>query len=159
MRKPRRIPVAISAFLLIPIFLTGSRIGPEDDKPPFPPLGFGGGAPDSRLVLILKERLELSDKQIEKIQQRILESETRVIRLMAELKIAEIQLAAKIRRPETSREQISGSIHSLGKIHYRIMRDFVYTFLDIRAMLTPDQRAKLAERMEKRKRSFSIPPP
>jgi len=159
MRKPSRIPAAISAFLLIPIFLTGSRIGPGDDKPPFPPLSFGAGAPDSRLVLTLKEKLGLSEKQIEKIQQRILESETRVIRLVAELKIAEIQLAAKIRRPETSREQISAYIHSLGKTHSQIMREFIYTFLDIRAMLTPDQRATLAERMEKRKRRFSIPPP
>lgn len=158
MKKPTRLTAVIAAFLLIPFILPGSQIDPEEDNPPFPTPGFGAGIPDSRIILILKDKLNLTDLQTDKIQQQVLESETRVIRLMAELKIAEIQLAAKIRRRDTSRKQITDSIRAFGKIHYRIMIDLIHTFLDIRAMLTTEQLTLLAELRKKREMDFPIPP-
>ena len=96
-----------------------------------------------RMFLGLAARLNLSTTQKEKIRERILASETAAIRLMAELKIEEIQLAARVRRPEVPRRQVEAGIRRIGDLHSRLMLNLFHTLMDIRDMLTPAQRAKI----------------
>jgi len=107
---------------------------------------------DPRFILRLKDKLKLSPDQEEKIQARILESETTDIRLTAELKIQEIQLAAIIRSKKIRREQVKQAIQAIEAIHGRLLRNQIFTHLDIHEILTPKQRAMVSK-------MHSPPPP
>ena len=104
---------------------------------------------DGRLILRFKDQLELTSNQIQKIEKLMLKFEEEYISRWAEIKINEIHLATYIKSDQIVREKIEKAIREINSERIEISIKYLNYLLDIKILLTPDQREKLKNSRKK----------
>ena len=109
------------------------------------------------------EQLGLTATQRTKITKLRDESERKLIRAEADTRIADLDLRQLIESDDPDRDAIEAAIETVGRLRTRMHQLRVSTWLDLRAVLTTDQRAKLRARPlgpagSRRRSRWSIPP-
>jgi Spy/CpxP family protein refolding chaperone len=113
---------------------------------------------EARFILEVKDQLNLSKKQEEKIENLMLEHETSVIQLSAEIKVKELQFATYLKSGKMERKQVEKFIREISKEKADVIIHHLNHLLDIRAVLSADQLKKLVE-LGKKKYSRPDRPP
>jgi len=113
---------------------------------------------DGRLILRFKDQLKLTGNQIQKIEKLMLAFEEEYISRWAEIKIKEIHLATYIKSDQIVREKIEKTIREINSERIEISIKYLNYLLDIKILLTPEQREKLKnsrkKQMQRRKVSL-----
>ena len=94
---------------------------------------------DGRMVLKIKDKIGLTGKQEEKIENLMLEHEAFSIRSSGEIKIKELRLAVYLRAGKTDRKEMEMYIREISKIKTDMIVHYVNYLLDVRDALTPRQ--------------------
>jgi Spy/CpxP family protein refolding chaperone len=110
---------------------------------------------DGRMLLQIKEKIGLTERQIEKIENFILEHEAFSIRNSAEIKIKEMRFTTYLKKGEMAREEMEKYIHEISREKTNLIVNYVNYLLDVRALLTPQQLETLKQLKEKKKKSIS----
>lgn len=167
--------VVLTAVLILPIATWGDRgPGPENrwggpgfgagghgEGPP-PWAGQGPGGPrfghDPQRGLgqwwnhpEVREKLELTDEQVEALGKRRLEAETKMIDSSAKAKIAHLQLQDLIKRKGTPREEINKKVAEIAEHHKARIEVVVDQVLAMREILNEQQLDKVEKFMAQRK--------
>lgn len=104
---------------------------------------------DGRLILDLKDQLNLTGNQIQKIEKLMLTFEEEYISRWAEIKIKEIHLATYIKSEQILREKIEKTIREINSERIEISIKYLNYLLDIRTLLIPEQREILKNSIKK----------
>ncbi len=114
----------------------GDEFGPGGG-PPGPPRGSRPPSPEEL------ERIGVSAAQRAKIEALRDDSMRRTIRLMADVRIAELDLRALIESDAPDASAVEVAIDRVGGLRTAMHKAHAMEMLAVRALLTPDQRAKL----------------
>ena len=114
----------------------GRGFGPEGG-PPRPPHGTRPPSPRDL------ERAGVTEAQRAKIAGLHDDFMRRTIRLIADLRIAELDLHKVIESDDPDRSAVDAAIDRVGELRTRLHKAHVGELLAVRALLTPAQRAKL----------------
>ncbi|MCP4153263.1 MAG: hypothetical protein GY757_36365 [bacterium] len=111
----------------------------------------------ARKVLKFREQLALTDNQIEKLEDIMLTHETFSIRNGAEIKIQELRFASYLRSSHKNidRKNVAKHIRKISKKKTDMIVQYMNYLLDVRAILTPAQKAIVKEikaKIEKEKK-------
>lgn len=113
---------------------------------------------EARFILEVKDQLNLTKKQEEKIENLMLEHETSVIRDSAEIKVKELEFATYLKSGKMERKQVEKFIREISKEKADVIIHHLNHLLDIRTVLSADQLKKLVE-LGKKKYSRPDRPP
>ncbi len=116
--------------------MVGPGFGPGGG-PPGPPRGPRPPSPEEL------ERIGVSAAQRAKIEALRDDSMRRTIRLMAEVRIAELDLRALIESDAPEADAVEAAIERVGGLRTAMHKAHVMEMLAVRALLTSEQRAKL----------------
>ncbi len=109
--------------------------------------GPGGRGPDALLdpgrLDRAAERLGLDDGTLAKVKARAYAAQKEAITAKAELKVARIELHRLLDTDAPDKEAVLAQVERVGQLETALRRLKVSALLDIRGMLTPEQRAKL----------------
>jgi hypothetical protein len=119
-----------------PMGAPGDGFGPPG-RPPGPPPGMRPPSPEEL------ERAGVSAAQRAKIEDLHDDSMRRMIRVMADLRIAELDLHQVIERDAPAAEAVDAAIERVGELRTALHKAHVTEMLAVRALLTAEQRAKL----------------
>jgi Spy/CpxP family protein refolding chaperone len=114
---------------------------------------------DGRLTLRFKKQITLTAVQIQKIEKLMLRFEEEYIRRWAEIKIKEIQLATSIKSDQIIMKNIERKIREINSEQIEISIKYLNYLLDIKEVLTTEQREKIKSlrkqhKFHKSRRSF-----
>ena len=98
---------------------------------------------DGRLTLRFKNQIKLTGVQIQNIEKLMLGFEEEYIRRWAEIKIKEIQLATFIKSDQIILKKIEKTIREINSERIEISIKYLNYLLDIKAVLTSEQRENL----------------
>lgn len=150
----------LSALLIVPAIA-------QDDDPPAPDsrsafctgtgpgqaMGFGRGGGFGKGMSrghgagfgpMMAEQLELTDAQKEQLADMRAAHQKEMIRQRAEMKIARLELQ-ELFRSDADRGQITSKVEQIGKLEIELDKARVAHRLDMRDILTPEQRDKLKD--------------
>jgi Spy/CpxP family protein refolding chaperone len=119
--------------------------GPGMPGRPGPP-PFGRALPPPE---VMKE-LNLTDAQRAKVREAHEAQERRRIRVSADLQIAEMDLEDLLGADRPDPAAIDAAVERIGTLRHQMFRSAIETRLAVQAILTPDQRSKLRNRMRER---------
>lgn len=109
--------------------------------------GPGGRGPDALLdpgrLDRAAERLGLDDATLEKVKARAYAAQKEAITAKAELKVARIELHRLLDADAPDKAAALAQVDRVGQLESALRRLKVSALLDIRGMLTPEQRAQL----------------
>ena len=94
--------------------------------------------------------LDLSEQQIQKLQDIGLEAKKAAIRKRADLQIQRLELARLVGAETVDRAAIEDKLEQIGQIRTALSHSLMSAFLDGRGVLTEDQRAKFKELIHER---------
>lgn len=97
------------------------------------------------LTPMAQEKLALTDEQVKQIKQKNFEGEKQNIELDAEQKLAHLELQQLMSEEEPNREAIMGQIERIGMIEIHKRQLDVSKNLDLREVLTAEQREKIEQ--------------
>ena len=100
---------------------------------------FGCG---ENFYLCCPEALELTDAQIERLKKIKLEHKKAMIRMRADLEIAELELKHLLHETEPNRSAIDSKITAMGDLKTKMKKSKVHSHLDARSVLTKEQLEK-----------------
>ena len=103
---------------------------------------------DGRMLLRIKDKIGLTGKQEEKIENLMLEHEAFSIRNSGEIKIKELQFAAYLEAGKTDRKEVEMYIREISKIKTNLIVHYMNYLLDVREVLTPQQLETLKQMKE-----------
>lgn len=103
--------------------------------------GWGRRNPMERM----KEQLELSDEQVQKIRGILREARKQSIKVRANLRVARIELGEFVTQEKVDRGKIDVKLAQIGEFRQQYLRLRIDVVLQAREVLTPEQRVK-AER-------------
>jgi Spy/CpxP family protein refolding chaperone len=103
---------------------------------------------DGRMLLKIKDKIGLTGKQEEKIENLMLEHEGFSIRNSGEIKIKELQFAAYLEGRKTDRKEMEMYIREISKIKTNLIVHYMNYLLDVRDVLTPQQLETLKQMKE-----------
>ena len=103
---------------------------------------------DGRMLLRIKDKIGLTGKQEEKIENFMLEHEAFSIRNSGEIKIKELQFAAYLEAGKTDRKEVEMYIREISKIKTNLIVHYMNYLLDVREVLTPQQLETLKQMKE-----------
>ena len=103
---------------------------------------------DGRMLLRIKDKIGLTGKQEEKIENFMLEHEAFSIRNSGEIKIKELQFAAYLEAGKTDRKEVEMYIREISKIKTNLIVHYMNYLLDVRDVLTPQQLETLKQMKE-----------
>lgn len=111
---------------------------------------------DARILWHLKDRLNLTAEQQEKLQKLVMESETIRIRRGAEIKIKELRLLTYINSnpKKMDRKEVEKHIRAISEEKTEMIIQYINHLLDVKALLTPEQLEKLKEGRENLKKRY-----
>ena len=95
----------------------------------------------------LMRELDLTAEQRDKIADLHDRQARKVIGMRSEIRIAGLDLRKLLRAEQPNRVAIDGQIDKIAKLRADLRKAQVGTMLEIRAVLTPEQRKKLRDRM------------
>lgn len=105
------------------------------------------------LLLKYKDKLELSESQIQKIKKIIIDYKEYSIRNAAEIKIKELKLAFSIRQEKIDRKEVDLQIRSLSQNKTdQVIKSMHYCF-DLRAVLNESQRKEFKKLCQENNRN------
>ena len=88
-------------------------------------------------------KLDLDDQQMEKIKALRLETQKRVVPLKAEAQIAELELRELLDDDPVSTAAVHKKVETIGKLRTQIRILMVDLRIEVRKLLTPEQRRKV----------------
>ncbi len=94
---------------------------------------------DARFVLKWKEKINLSKKQKEQLENLVLKREEFYIRHSAEIKVKEIELATYLKSPKIVRKEVEKLIKAISAIKTNLIIFYTNYLLDVRDLLIPSQ--------------------
>jgi Spy/CpxP family protein refolding chaperone len=106
---------------------------------------------DGRRLLKMKDKIGLTGKQEERIENLMLKHEAFSIRNSGEIKIKELQLAAYLKKGKTDRKEMEMYIREISKIKTNFIVHYMNYLLDVRDVLTPQQLETLKQIKEQEK--------
>jgi Spy/CpxP family protein refolding chaperone len=106
---------------------------------------------DGRRLLIMKDKIGLTGKQEERIENLMLKHEAFSIRNSGEIKIKELQLAAYLKKGKTDRKEMELYIREISNIKTNFIVHYMNYLLDVREVLTPQQLETLKQLREQEK--------
>jgi Spy/CpxP family protein refolding chaperone len=98
---------------------------------------------DGRLILGLKNEINLSAEQENKIENLMLSFEEHTITRGAEIKVREIRLASYIKSDKINRKEIEKILREISQMKIDFSISYLNYLLDIREIITPQQLKKL----------------
>ena len=109
-----------------------------------------GGMPDGKWWKNPRaiRMLQLSDSQIDQIEKIFLRMRPQLIDLRADLEKKRLSQNSLMEQPSVKTDDASRAIDETEKARSRLEKARAMMFLEIRQVLTPDQREKLLERRE-----------
>jgi len=110
---------------------------------------------DGRVLLRVKEKIDLSDRQIEKIENLMLEHEAFSIRNSAEIKIKELRFATYLKAGKLNRQETEKFIRDISAEKTDLIVNYINYLVDIRALLTSRQLEILEKFVKERTNSTS----
>lgn len=117
------------------------------------------GLYDARLLLKYKDKVALTAGQEEKIQDLMLEHEAFSIRNGAEIKVQELRFTSYLKTGKMEPAEVENYIREISEIKADLMVNYINHLLDVRKILTPQQRLTIdnyrAKTIQKRKTSKS----
>ena len=111
------------------------------------------GLYDGRIILSVKDKIGLTAAQEEKIENLMLDYEAFSIRNSGEIKIKELRFASYLRSGEMDRKEVAKHIREISKEKTDMIVRHLNHVLDLKEILTPDQRRKMAELRDKWRKS------
>ena len=102
-----------------------------------------------KLLIRLKDQIGLNTEQVAKIEKMNLSFQESVIKTTADLKLTELRFANYLRSDKLNRKQAENMLRSIAKIKTGMQVDRLNYMLDIRGILTPEQRVKVQELRKK----------
>ena len=98
--------------------------------------GFG------RILSHMKQRLDLSDEQVGKIQDIMTESRKKGIKVRADLRVARIELGQLLAQKEVNKTAVDRKVSQIEETGKQLFRHWINSFFQVREVLTPEQREK-----------------
>lgn len=115
------------------------------------------GLYDGRIILSVKDKIGLTAAQEEKIENLMLDYEAFSIRNSGEIKIKELRFASYLKSGEMDRKEVAKHIREISNEKTDMIVRHLNHVLDLKEILTPDQRRKMAELRDKWRESKRIP--
>jgi len=106
---------------------------------------------DGRMLLKMKDKIGLTGKQEERIENLLLGHEAFSIRNSGEIKIKELQFAASLKTGKTDRKEMEMYIREISKAKTNLIVHYMNYLLDVRDVLTPQQLETLKQMKEQEK--------
>lgn len=133
-------------FALIALLLTGllaagsafARKGPEHGGPV-------GAEFNLRMLERAAGRLGLEDATLGKIKDRVYQAEKKGIDLRARLELAKLELRRTLDADAPSKDDAMKRIAEVGRLETELRQHQIGLMLDVKAMLTPEQRQMLEQ--------------
>ena len=91
----------------------------------------------------MRFELELTDEQVEKLQDIFLESARKLIPKRGELQLARLELGAMKSEPDPDRKKVEDQVRKMGALRTEVQLFQTMRQLDVLTVLTPEQRKKL----------------
>ncbi len=113
-----------------------------------------GGMLTPRNIDRVASKLNLDEATVTKLKDRVYAAEKEGISLKAELENARLELRRTLDSAEPDRAEVMANIDAVGRLHTTLRKHKTGLMLDLRAMLTPGQRAELKSLMEKRRKRW-----
>lgn len=125
----------------------GPPAGLREGKEPGGKRGAKVGIPHGRWWkrTMIQEKLKLTDEQIEKLEKVSLEGRKNMIKLRADLEIAELELEPLMEAKKFDREKVEAILDKTESIRAKMAKERIKTLLDTREILTSEQYQKLKQ--------------
>ncbi len=94
----------------------------------------------------MRFELELTDEQVDELQDIFLASARKLIPKRGEIKLARLEMGAMMSDPEPDRKKIEAHIRNVGALQTEVRLLQMMRRLDVIAVLTPEQRKMLQKR-------------
>lgn len=98
----------------------------------------------------MEEELKLTDQQKEAFHRLQLDYDKMVVKKTADVRMAEVDLAALLGKDEPDRQAIQEQVKAIGKINEELMLGRIDSLLALRGTLTKDQYAQFREILHQR---------
>lgn len=133
--------------------------GAAGARPPFGGGFFGphGGADSGRFLEMLADRLEVDEETRGAIDEKFQASREQAEPLRAELHGRHVALREMLRADEPDREAVMAQAERIGELETGLRKLRLATLLEVRALLSDEQRAELAALHEERMQSRMEP--
>jgi len=109
---------------------------------------------DGRMLLKIKDKIGLTGKQEEKIENLMLEHEAFSIRNSGEIKIKELRFTVYLKAGKTDRKEMEMYIREISKIKTNLIVHYLNYLLDVRDVLTSQQLETLKQIKEQEKNAI-----
>jgi len=96
-----------------------------------------------KFLIRLKDQIGLNTEQVAKIEKMNLSFQESVIKTTADLKLTELRFANYLRSDKVNRKQAENMLRSIAKIKTGMQVNRLNYMLDLRDILTPEQRLKV----------------
>jgi Spy/CpxP family protein refolding chaperone len=113
-----------------------------------------GGMLTPRNIDRVASKLQLDEATVTQLKDRVYAAEKEGIGLKAQLEEARLELRRALDSAEPNRDVVMAKIDEVGRLHTAVRKHKTGLMLDLRAMLTPGQRAELKELMQKRRKRW-----
>jgi Spy/CpxP family protein refolding chaperone len=101
-------------------------------------------------ILGMREELELTDEQVERLRSLKSDTERQMIQARADLEIAQIELHDLFSQETVDVSGVDAKIDQIGRLQTAMHKAHVHATLDAEAVLTPEQREKHRQHMRSR---------
>ena len=116
-------------------------MGPPDGLEPGPEMGMRKGM----MKVMLKEKVGLNDKQIDAIQKLRYKADRARIDIEYQLKKEGLYLQELMDGDKPDKTKVLSQIDKLGTLNTQVKKNRIGLMLDIRALMTPQQWAKMEQ--------------
>jgi len=121
-----------------------------------PMRGFEPGESSARLLRLLesdrvKSELGLSDDQVQRLHQVIVEAEKSSLKTRADLAIRGIELRELLRSNNPDRNVVMSKVQEISNLRGEMMKQLVGALIAAKAVLTPEQQKKIRAFIESRR--------
>ena len=109
---------------------------------------------NAHTILKMKDQINLSGDQVNKIENIVLSFRESSIRKSAEIKIRELRLASYLKSEKVDRKQIEKVIRQISKMKTDCIVEYMNYLLDLREILTDEQFEKLKKINDELERKY-----
>lgn len=128
MKVVKRVLLLLGLILILPGSLTFTQGMPE---------------PDVDIPPGVVEKLGLSKEQKQRLEKLQMEMEKENIKVQAELRIKRLELKSLLDEENPNRKEIDKKVQEIGGLHTQLLKNKVYSILELKKVLTPEQEEKL----------------
>jgi Spy/CpxP family protein refolding chaperone len=96
----------------------------------------------------IKAYLNLTDPQVDRLRQVLVETEKSAVKTRAEMAVAGIELRELLRADKPDREAVMKKVQEISNLRAELMKQHVEALLAAKSLLTPEQQKKFRTYME-----------